>query len=1423
MKSLRPNLAGKDCLSHASHFTCTLWNYFAVACAISTFVLSAPIQTQATNCVSAPSDLVSWWRAEGDAEDAVGGNDGTLYQGTTFGPGLVGSAFSFDGVDDCVTNALPGLTNLQDSFTMEFWAYPTASRAATPEATSGITGNGGQRYAIYPNYGGLGPVGAGVSVGTNGVSVFEHGYAYLASPLVYNAPLLGWTHVAVVYENRQPKLYLNGVLAWTGLTSTRAPYPSTWLGENGAQSGDYGYYAGLLDEISIYSRPLSAAEVQSIYAAGSAGKCPMVSNAPPTIVTQPQDHTADAGSAATFTVSVTGTWPFGCQWFFNSAPINGATSVALSLNDIQPAQAGLYSVVVTNAYGAVTSSNATLTVITHAPTITRHPQNVMAYQGEAVAFSSMAAGTAPLAYQWFFKGDALPGKTTTALALNNVQFSDAGNYWLVATNAYGSAVSSNAQLTVLPPPVCVSVPTGAIAWWRAESNTLDSIGPSDALFVGPAYGGFYQTGKVGTAFRPSSPGYLYVPASQDLDVGAGDGFTVEGWILPSTLSYSSPIIYWGNADITFLLRSPGTLETRLYATNTGVPRSITLRSTNQVLQVGTWQHVGLSFDKASGLIALFVNGVSVAQTNVVNFRPQTQSPVYLGSGGLGSPYFAGALDEFTIYNRALSTAEIQAIVAADEAGKCVPPPPVCVPPLTSLVAWWRGESNVLDSVSDNHGVVTPTILFTNGVAGKAFQFNGGYVRVPASDALDVGAGEGFTVEAWVNRGNTTSGQPLVQWSGGAGAPGVSLATISSPRLQANVVDAQGGAHYITTPVNSLIGGFQHVALTYDKASGVAAIYVRGNLVTQTNLGSFTPQTAYDLYLGYQPSPPVRFTGVMDEVSLYGRALSAAEIRAIALAHDAGKCFEPPAIIGQPENIEVGEGDTATFSVAATGTPLLRYQWQFAAANLSGATQSTLVLTNVQPDQAGLYSVTIANAAGSITSSNATLIVGPQRAAVRILSTAAAATETVVVPVVLVANGNENALGFSLNFNPAHLTYNGMVLGSGASDGSLLLNTSQVGNGSLGVGVALTPGMAFAAGTQEVVQVSFTAVALANHTTALITFGDLPMARQLSDVFYQPLPATYGSGSVAIAAVDYEGDVSPRPAGDRSTTITDWVLAGRYAARLDYPTNASEFQRADSAPRATLGDGAIKITDWVQAGRYAVGLDSLTPVGGPTSEIAGAAPRVPRGPASQLRVSDEVFVQGHRGTVSVILEAQGTEAAAGFSLCFDPDRLTFVSAALGSGAAGAVLNVNTSQIATGKLGVGLMLPAGTSFAVGSREILKATFATTAGATGNCAVTFCDFPVPREVSDVAADPLAAGYVSSAVAINPPPSLMIGKAGVDVTLSWPGWATDFVLQSAGDASIAAGGWTNVTVSPTVGDGENSVTLPRTGNATFYRLYRP
>ena len=110
-------------------------------------------------------------------------------------------------------------------------------------------------------------------------------------------------------------------------------------------------------------------------------------------------------------------------------------------------------------------------------------------------------------------------------------------------------------------------------------------------------------------------------------------------------------------------------------------------------------------------------------------------------------------------------------------------------------------------------------------------------------------------------------------------------------LHLNLIDTAGISHVLSCPTDFPDPiTFQHVAATYDKASGMAAIYRNGSMVTNKFLGSFTPQTSFDLYFGIRPSGAFSTTykGLLDEVGLYRRALSPAEIIAIYQAGSAGK-------------------------------------------------------------------------------------------------------------------------------------------------------------------------------------------------------------------------------------------------------------------------------------------------------------------------------------------------------------------------------------------------------------------------------------------------------------------------------------------------------------------------------------------------------
>jgi hypothetical protein len=177
---------------------------------------------------------------------------------------------------------------------------------------------------------------------------------------------------------------------------------------------------------------------------------------PPAIPVQPQSQVANAGATATFLVSATGLNP-AYQWRKNGASLtnggkfSGATTNKLTVTNVSDSDVATYTVTVTNLLGGVTSSGATLTVI-DPPVITVQPLGRRVLAGGSVSFNVTLSGTAPFHYQWRFNGGSILSATDAAYAIQAVGDASRGNYSVVVTNPAGSAISSDALLTVIDPP-----------------------------------------------------------------------------------------------------------------------------------------------------------------------------------------------------------------------------------------------------------------------------------------------------------------------------------------------------------------------------------------------------------------------------------------------------------------------------------------------------------------------------------------------------------------------------------------------------------------------------------------------------------------------------------------------------------------------------------------------------------------------------------------------------------------------------------------------------------------------------------------------------------------------------------------------------------------------------------------------------------
>jgi hypothetical protein len=177
------------------------------------------------------------------------------------------------------------------------------------------------------------------------------------------------------------------------------------------------------------------------------------------ISVQPTPVQTKAGQQVTFTVEGSGGDTLFYQWYRNGVKvtdgsgISGAQTATLTLNPATLAEAGSYTVRVSNGLKYATSDAAALAV-TSAPVITTQPKSVNATKGKTATFTVKATGTAPLAYAWYFNTTKLKdsatvvGSAKATLTLKKLTTKNSGKYKVVVSNKYGKATSAQATLKV---------------------------------------------------------------------------------------------------------------------------------------------------------------------------------------------------------------------------------------------------------------------------------------------------------------------------------------------------------------------------------------------------------------------------------------------------------------------------------------------------------------------------------------------------------------------------------------------------------------------------------------------------------------------------------------------------------------------------------------------------------------------------------------------------------------------------------------------------------------------------------------------------------------------------------------------------------------------------------------------------------------
>jgi len=673
-------------------------------------------------------------------------------------------------------------------------------------------------------------------------------------------------------------------------------------------------------------------------------------NVAPTIITQPQSLAVNQGGSATFTVAATGTAPLAYQWRRNGAGIAGATLSSYTKNNVQTSDAGSYSAVVTNLAGSATSANAILTVqaLPTPPAIITPPISQTANQGGSATFTVTASGSAPLAYQWRWFGTNLAGATGTSLTLANLATNQSGPYTVVVTNAYGAITSAVATLTVTP---TLEVGGLAVLWNLAPGSrpylTTTVGGPPDER--GMAYNPL--TRRVIVVQRSTTTAYvLDGDTGADLwtlnTTGVTGGYTSTYYLLMVGVAedgvvYAGNMTLHGNTTSFKLYRwandSAGTVPTVAYSGDPGAGQDLRWGDTLDVRGAGASTQIIIgSLNTSHFAVLTTANGTNFTSKLVT----LTDAPGgAVGSGlafGTGNTFWckAGLPAPLNLRQASFDLAAGTATTVRNYADPAFPDSlgPIGVNPSLDLLGGvYAAAANGGNSFRLYHLVPTNSapgfITSTNFATDNDNSYSG-------TGAVDFGGDRVYALSS----NNGLLAMQLVP-----PAALIPPSIVTHPVSQ--TVNQGGSATFTVSATGSAPLAYQWRFNGTNIAGATGSSYTRAN-VQPADAGNYSVFVSNDA----------------------GNATSANAVLTVTVP------ASPPVISAGPQSQTVIAGQNATFTVTATGTAPLNYQWRFNGANLAGATASSYTRANVQVADAGAYTVVVSNSYGSVTGAVATLTV-----------------------------------------------------------------------------------------------------------------------------------------------------------------------------------------------------------------------------------------------------------------------------------------------------------------------------------------------------------------------------------------------------------------------------------------------------------------
>jgi hypothetical protein len=438
-----------------------------------------------------------------------------------------------------------------------------------------------------------------------------------------------------------------------------------------------------------------------------------------------------------------------------------------------------------------------------------------------------------------------------------------------------------------PPPA----PAGLVlALGFNEASGATALDASGGNRNGTILGALRVPGQIGGALAFDGVNdWVTVPDSAALDLTTA--MTVEAWVRPAALN--------GWDTVVLKERGANDLAYGLYANDgapldggTAAPSGVARASGGHQtvlgvapLAIGVWTHVATTYDGTTQ--RLFINGAEAASRAQAGLIAVSGGALRIGgNASFASEFFQGTLDEVRVYNRALTATEI----AGDMAGATVAPPAPPAPPppsgagLVLSLNFDEATGSALDTTANAAIGTIRGAVRVPGVRGNALSFDGvdDWVTVPDSAALDLTTG--MTLQAWVRPNVIDGWETVLMKQRGAGDFSYALYSEDGAAQPGGAAVPSGNAS-IGGSIRTLRGATQvpagawtHVATTFDGVT--QRLFVNGvEVANSPQVGTIAVGTGVLRIGGNSAWTGEFFSGLIDEVRIFNRALTAAEIAA----------------------------------------------------------------------------------------------------------------------------------------------------------------------------------------------------------------------------------------------------------------------------------------------------------------------------------------------------------------------------------------------------------------------------------------------------------------------------------------------------------------------------------------------------------------